>query len=115
MRTEQYYIDLFKPEYNIRTIASNSGLKRSDASKERMRAKKLGTLRSDETKARMSVNRANSQAVVVTDEATGEVTELPSMRKAAVMLGVSSTVVSTYIKKQDFYKANGYRVTKKAT
>ena len=107
-RTEQKYLDIFKPEYNKMKTSGNPGLKRTAESKERMRSAKLGTLLSDETKAKMSANRDNSKAVRVTNDKTGEVTEYPSMRRAAAKLGVSSTSVSTNIKKQGLYKVKGY-------
>ena len=108
--TEQKYMDLLKPEYNTVKQAGNSGLKRTAESKERMRSAKLGTTLSEETKARISVNRDNSKAVRVTNDKTAEVTEFSSMRKAAANIGVSHTSVSTHIKKQGFYKGKGYTV-----
>ena len=103
-------MDLLNPDYNRIKTAGNSGLKRTDESKERMRSAKLGTTLSDETKAKVSANRDNSKAVRVTNDDTGDVTELPSMRKAATKIGVSSSSVSTHIKEQGFYKGKGYTV-----
>ena len=104
-------MDLLRPEYNTLKKAGNPGLKRTAESKERMRRSKQGTTLSDETKAKISANRDNSKAVRVTNDKTGDITELPSMRKAATKIGASSTSVSTHIKKQGFYKGKGYTVS----
>ena len=109
-KTEQKYMDLLKPDYNKILTAGNPGLKRTEESKERMRSAKLGTTLSDETKEKMSANRENSKAVRVTNEETGDVTELSSMRKAAIKIGVSPSSVSTHISNQGFYKGKGYTV-----
>ena len=103
-------MDLLKPDYNLIKTAGNSGLKRTDESKKRMRLAKLGQVRSDETRAKMADNRDNSKAVRVINDKTGDVTELSSMRKAAAKIGASSTSVSTHIKNQGFYKGKGYTV-----
>ena len=99
-------MDLLKPEYNRWA----SGLKRTASSKERMRLAKLGTTHSDETKAKRSANREASIAVRVTNDSTGDITELSSMRKAAAKIGASSGSVSTHIREQGFYKGKGYTV-----
>ena len=105
-------MDLLSPKYNILKQAGNPGLKRTDISKERMRSAKLGKSLSDETKAKMSANRDNSKAVRVTNDRdkTREVTELPSIRKAAAKIGVSHSTLSTHIEKQGIYKGKGYTV-----
>ena len=111
-RTEQKYMDLFNPKYNIMKVAleGNPGLKRTDESKERMRLAKLGKPRSDETKAKMAANRANSKCLRVTNVKTGDVMDFPSIRRAAAKLGVSHTSLSTHIKNKGFYESKGYSV-----
>lgn len=52
---EQYYIDLFKPEYNIcKTAGSPLGRKHSEEAKQKIAASRLGSKHSEETKAMMS-------------------------------------------------------------
>ena len=89
-QTEQKYMDMLSPGYNTLKKAGNPGLKRTAESKEKMRLAKLGQVLSDETKAKMSANRDNSKAVRVTKDDDGDITELPSMRKAAEKVGASS-------------------------
>jgi len=48
---EQYYIDLFEPEYNIFKIAGSSlGLKHTDEAIEKMQLKGIGRITSEATK-----------------------------------------------------------------
>jgi hypothetical protein len=72
--------------------AGNSGLKRTESSIQLMRDAKLGIppFRSDETKAKMSANRANSKAVRVTNSQTGEIRDYLSIRRASANLGVKA-------------------------
>lgn len=52
---EQYWLDLLKPEYNIRIFATNNnGIKRTDEFKEKVRNNLLGRKHSEETKAKIS-------------------------------------------------------------
>jgi group I intron endonuclease len=52
---EQYYMDLFKPEYNILTIAGSPlGRKLSIESRAKIAKSKLGSTHTEETKALMS-------------------------------------------------------------
>ena len=98
-QTEQKYMDLLEPAYNLIKTAGNSGLKRTAESKERMRSAKLGTTLSDETKAKISASRDNSKAVRVTNDKTKYITELSSIRRAAAKIGApgSSSSISTHI------------------
>ena len=59
MAREQYYTDLWKPEYAIRKecVASSLGCKHSDNSKQKIRLALIGKSLSDETKAKMSIAR----------------------------------------------------------
>lgn len=111
-KTEQKYMDLLKPKYNTLKVAGNSGLKRTpdESSKQLMREAKLGKPRSDETKAKMSANRAASKALRVTNVKTGDVMDLSSIRRAAAKLGVSHVSLSTHLKNKGFYESKGYSV-----
>jgi group I intron endonuclease len=58
IKREQYYLDLFKPEYNILKVAGSLlGFKHSEKTKAQIRAKALGRKISEETKAKMSVSK----------------------------------------------------------
>lgn len=52
---EQYYIDLFDPEYNIlKTAGSSLGFKHTDEAIDKMRTKGIGRSISQETKNKIS-------------------------------------------------------------
>ena len=73
-----------------------------------MRLAKLGTVRSDETKAKMSANRASSMAVRVLNHKSASVTEMPSIRRSAAHIGVSYATMVIHRKKHGIYKGKGY-------
>jgi len=55
IQREQYYIDLFKPQYNIlQTAGSPLGRKHSEEAIQKIAASKLGNKHSEETKAKMA-------------------------------------------------------------
>lgn len=56
VKTEQKYLDLFNPFFNVRKIAdSNVGIKRSDETKEKIRIANIGKKLSQDTKDKMKV------------------------------------------------------------
>ena len=65
---------------------------------------------SEETKTKMSANRAASKTVRVTSANTQEVFDLPSIRRAAVKIGVSHTSLSSHLKNVGLYVGKGYIV-----
>lgn len=100
---EQYYLDLFKPEYNIRKFAfSNLGLKHTEATKDIMRLNNLGRTHLYVSKAKMLASCPKSQGVIITDNNTREDKELLSIRRAAEYIGVHPSVVAKYIRKHNF-------------
>ena len=57
IKTEQYFIDSYKPFFNCSpTAGSQLGIKRSNEYKEKLRQSHLGKKASEETKAKMSKN-----------------------------------------------------------
>ena len=116
LEREQYYLDLYKPEYNLRKFAfSNLGLKHTEATKDIMRLNSLGRTHTDESKAKMVASCPKSQGVIITDNNTREAKELLSIRRAAEYIGVHHSVVAKYIRKQNFYRGKQYTVSKKNT
>jgi group I intron endonuclease len=110
IKWEQFYIDLFNPEYNILKIAGSSlgsnqseesrvkisasmkGIPKSDEAKAKMSAAKLGSKKSEETRAKMSAskkgntyakNHPNSIKIEVMDLETNISTVYNSIREAA--------------------------------
>lgn len=109
-KTEQKYIDHLKSKHNTLKTADNPTLRRTNSSKQLMRDAKLGKPRSDETKAKMSANRIDSKTVRVTNDKTGDMDDMPSIRRAAIKIGISHTYLTTHIKNQGFYMGKGYKV-----
>ena len=92
---EQYYLNLFEPEYNILKFArSMTGFKHSIATIKKMREAKLGHKRSET--ARLNSIAANTQAhtVIVTNNKTGENIEFFSIRNAAKFIGMNHTYIA---------------------
>lgn len=55
LKREQYYLDLFKPDYNIlKKAGSRLGHKLSEETKDKISAAMIGITRSEETKAKLS-------------------------------------------------------------
>jgi group I intron endonuclease len=125
---EQFYLDKFKPEYNILKIAgSNLGYKHSVASLKLMSiASKSRNLSVEFLKSKREVmlgrklsktqleNMANSnpfrQPVVLSNSQTGDSQQFTSMAQAAQFLGVHMTTVKRYLISSNLY--NGYTITK---
>ncbi len=125
---EQFYLDIFKPEYNILKIAgSNLGYKHSVASLKLMsiasksrnesedflkskREAMLGRELSKWVLDNMARNNPFSQPVVVSNIQTGDSQQFTSMARAALYLGVHMTTVKRYL---NYSKpCNGYMITK---
>lgn len=125
---EQFYLDIFKPEYNILKIAgSNLGYKHSEASlklmsiasksrnqseefleskREAMLGRKLSKVQLDN----MANNNPFRQPVVLSNSQTGDSQQFTSMAQAAQFLGVHMTTVKRYLNSSKPY--NGYTITK---
>ena len=96
LKREQYYLDLYKPQYNIATIAGSTlGYKHSQESLEKMR----NIVLSDEVRERkilstVNASIANRLAIRVKNIITKDVTNYASMTEAGKALGVTRATVS---------------------
>lgn len=105
IETEQYYIDLVKPEYNMLKLAGSSrGHKLSESTKIKISEAKLGIKHKAETliKIRKHLAKLNFNKgfkVEVTDQITKEIVIYDSIPKAAQSLGCSPQTVSNYDKR----------------
>lgn len=125
---EQFYLDIFKPEYNILKIAgSNLGYKHSVASLKLMSIASKSTNQSEDfLKSKreamlgrelskthldnMARNNPFSLPVVVSNSQTGDSQQFTSMARAALYLGVHMTTVKRYLNSSE--PCNGYIITK---
>nr|AMX22294.1 GIY-YIG endonuclease [Cryphonectria parasitica] len=125
---EQFYLDKFKPEYNILKIAgSNLGYKHSVASLKLMsvasrsrnqledflKSKRESMLGRELYKTHlenMALNNSFRQAVVLHNSTTGDSQQYTSMTQAALFLGVHMTTVKRYLNSSKLCK--GYAITK---
>lgn len=112
---EQYYLNLFKPEYNILNFAASvSGLKHTEATVELIRGSKLGRLRTSEAKLKISLGSAQAQPVIVKENQTGITTEFTSVRKAAVYVGLHHSYIAKCLQKNNIYIGETYTIVKKS-
>jgi hypothetical protein len=101
MEKEQYYFDVYLPEYNIlKTPGSpsrGSGWKHSEAGIENMRKAANERNKSNEYLAKLSKSNANSVRVEVTDLITNTKTIYYSIRGAAKALNIDHRKISNYV------------------
>lgn len=111
---EQYYLDKFKPEYNILKVAGSlKGYKHSKTSIELIRATKLGRKRTDSAKLIIAESSKQAQGVIVINNNTGVSTEFTSIRKAAKFINIHYSYVAKCIKINNIYKGKLYTIFKK--
>jgi group I intron endonuclease len=116
---EQYYLDLFKPEYNILKIAGSSqGMKHTDDTKAKMRKKALTIERVELLKIHNSnsesiehlkrihsdlkiqakrlerIRSIRAHQISVLDTVTNEISVYPSLREAAKAIGIGKSSIS---------------------
>jgi group I intron endonuclease len=111
IKWEQYYFDLFNPEYNILKIAGSSlGSNQSEESRAKISASMKGIPKSDEAKAKMSAsqlgntnakNQPNSVKIEVLDLDTDKTTIYPSANAAAKALNISQPAITMYFKRNE--------------
>ena len=96
---EQFYLDLFKPKYNILTKAgSRLGSKHSEETIAKISASAVGNKNGKGGKGRKRAEGAGSPSVPVEvlDQETGQNTIYPSMREVGIALGVPTGSISMY-------------------
>jgi hypothetical protein len=109
---EQFYLDTLVLEYNILKVAKSLlGFKHSDISKEKIRlAKKglpfLGNIQD-------TYSNRKSLAVSVKDISTGQITSFPSIRRAALFVGIHYSHISECLSKKGYYENKLFYITKK--
>jgi group I intron endonuclease len=103
IKREQYYIDLYKPEYNVLKVAGSSlGRKISEAAKAKISAAKLGVKPSSVALIKLrahlaELNLSKALKVKVVDLTTNDTTIYDT--QAATALNCSTTTISLYDKK----------------
>lgn len=128
IQREQFYFDVFNPEYNILKIAGSPlGYRHSEASKKLIslatsnrevsestrdikRNVLLGKKLDKERLAKMHLSNTLRQSVLLTNTDTGEIKEFSSMTDAGVYLGISRVTIRKYLLSNISYK--GYTITK---
>lgn len=100
IRREQYYLDLFKPNYNIRKVAeSNLGLKYNISEETRLKManfmSKLHTGRkaSSETKLKQSLWQINKK---LSEEHKEKLREASTLTKEILMLDLSMNIIKEF-------------------
>jgi len=122
---EQYYLDYFKPEYNIyETAGSPLGYKhteetmvklreiakkRNESEEERTRVSKLHEYRLEESKRKareriLEINRVKARPLEVTNILTNEKIIYPTLKEAAIGLGVHLNTVKRALKAKSLIK-----------
>lgn len=113
LEKEQYYMDLFKPQYNIvETAGSTLGYKHTQESLEKMR----DFILSDEVRDRKALSTENATAarrisIVVENIKTKVKQEYSSLTEAGYALGVSKSSVSQALINDRLIKKT-YRISK---
>jgi len=128
LNREQFYLDSYKPEYNIlKTAGSILGYKHSEASLKlmskaskdrnqleevinRKREIMLGRKLSKSQLDNMAKNNPFRQPVIISNSETGDSRQFLSMTEAAHFLGIHKTTVKRYLINSKPY--NGYIITK---
>jgi hypothetical protein len=101
LEREQYYLDNFKPEYNILKVAGSSfGYKHSEEVLLNMRNR----VASLDARLKMSEKNHKRQAVVVLDNQKGVSTKFSTMKEAGIFLNISTTMIGKYIKSNKLFK-----------
>jgi hypothetical protein len=114
LKREQYYLDLFKPEYNIvKTAGSTLGYKHTPESLAKMRDFVL----SDEVRLKKALSTVNATtarkiSILVKNIKTNEEIEYTSLTDAGKTLGVSRSAVSQALLTKRLIKKT-YLISKK--
>ncbi|KAH9865936.1 hypothetical protein IAQ61_008524 [Plenodomus lingam] len=116
LKREQYYIDLFNPEYNILKIAGSfRGFKHSNDTKMIMSLKKKDNIISDEIRLKIATTLSKGVNIIVKNHATGEISSFISIRKAAEFIGIHHSYLAKTLNLKEFYSSNEFLVYKSST
>lgn len=110
---EQFYMDNFKPEYNIlTTVGSFKGFKHSSVTKKTMSMKKLKSVVQEEIKLKIATTQSKGVQIKVYNRETGEISSFVSIRKAAGFIDVHTSYVAKSIKLHDYYSSDKFLIYK---
>jgi hypothetical protein len=114
LKREQYYLDLFKPEYNIvKTAGSTLGYKHTPESLAKMRDFVLsGEVRLKKTLSTVNTTVVRKISILVKNIKTNEEIEYTSLTDAGKTLGVSRSAVSQALLTKRLIKKT-YLISKK--
>jgi hypothetical protein len=116
LEKEQFYVETYKPEYNIRIITrSNLGLKFSEESKQKISE----SVKSRDKKVWEKSAEANKKPIIAYDQNGQFIEEFLSSKDAALRLNVAATNITSVLKgKGNFiknlhfrYKTDNYPLT----
>lgn len=111
IKTEQYYIQALKPDYNIlKTAGSLLGFKHSEATIEIIRNAKLEKKRSQTRKLQIEKGNSQSQSVFVLNNITGEERVFTSIRKAAKYVNKHPLYLSKCIRNVNVYRGGNFLI-----
>jgi len=114
LEREQYYLDTYKPEYNIlKHAGSVKGLKHSKKTIDHLRKINKGKSHSESTKLKLSNNAVfKSYSVEVFNIITKDKENFISVRRASRYMGMYHGSICRSLKKKGFYENDLYRVIK---
>jgi len=109
---EQFYLNKFKPEYNILKVAGSlHGFKQRIDSIERTRIANLGRKHNEATKLKLSAN-SKAHPITAMNNKTSEIKLFTSIRQTAIFIGINHSYLSRCLAKNKFYIGKGYYITK---
>ena len=113
---EQYYIDLFNPEYNILKIAGSfRGFKHSTDTKRIMSLKKKDNIISDEIRLKIATTLSKGVNIIVKNYVTDEIWSFISIRKAAEFIGIHHSYLAKTLNLKEFYSNSEFLVYRSST
>lgn len=131
LQREQFYFDLFNPEFNILKVAgsplgyrhseaakklislSNKNKEVSESTRKLQRDALLGRIFDQERIDKMRISNTLRKPVIVTNRDTGDISEFTSMTEAGKFLGLSRVSVNKYLLNNIPYKE--YTISAKNT
>jgi len=116
LKREQYYIDLFNPEYNILKIAGSfRGFKHSTDTKIIMSLKKKDNIISDEIRLKIATTLSKGVNIIVKNYVKEEIWSFISIRKAAESIGIHHSYLAKTLNLKGFYSNSEFIVYRSST